>query len=165
MDELVKELRNTVLKKNSGDDYLLMNSKYIPLKIEAKNYHTIHIISDVSSNSNKQILFVDGGNNILFESAGFCVGFIRVGGIVYRGNIRIKRDSKEFYILVKEINGKYHVKTYPEESLMSSNPIIFDPDDESLRNGSEKCNLAKIISVIRRFSEIELAKYYSQNVR
>ncbi len=160
MDELVKELRKVVSKKSTGDEYLLMNSKYVPLKIDLKNYHVISNFNDSDGNNensdvlSKKILFVDGGNTILFESAAFCVGFIRVGGIVYSNNIRIKKSLQEFYIFVNEILGKYHVKTYPETIF---NEMVFNPEDELLRTGMEKCTLAKIVSVIRRFAEIDYA--------
>jgi len=164
MDELVKELRNTMLRKSSGDEYLLMNSKYVPLKIDLKNYHDINVnnISIINPNYlDKKVLFVDGGNTILFESAAFCAGFIRVGGITYCKNVRVKRSSQEFYLLISEIDGKYNVKTYPKTSFDS---IIFNPEDESLKNGSEKCNLARIVSVVRRFAEIEYAYNNSSDV-
>jgi hypothetical protein len=159
MDELVKELKNIVTKKDVRDDYLLMNSKYVPVKIESKNFH--NIIAEKDYKTSKKVLFVDGGNSILFESAEFCIAFIRVGGIVYSNNKRINRKSQEFYLLIKENNGKYSVKTYPETSF---NNIAFDPEDESLKNGLEKCGITRIVSVIRRLAEIEYANTQSANV-
>jgi len=156
MDGLVKDLRNVATKTNSGEDYLLMNSKYVPLNIEAKNFHPI-----VPNNIIQKVLFVDGGNNVLFDSAAFCVSFVRVGGITYSENRRVARKLREFYLLVKENDGKYYVKTYPETSF---NSMIFDPEDESLRNGMEKCSAARIVSVIRRFAEIEYAYEHSNGV-
>ena len=158
MDDLVRDLKNIVSRKDVGDDYLSMNSRYVPAKIESKNFHVIPKIPD--ANFSKTILFVDGGNSILFESAEFCIAMIRIGGIVYQKNKRIKRNSQEFYLLVKEIEGKYSVKTYPETSF---NKITFDPEDESLRNGLEKCSISRIVSVIRRFAEIEYAYENSKN--
>jgi hypothetical protein len=159
MDELVKELKNIVAKKDVGDDYLLMNSKYIPVKIEYKNFQNIVVEKD--HKNSKKVLFVDGGNSVLFESAEFCIAFIRIGGIVYSNNKRISRKSQEFYLLIKEDNGKYSVKTYPETSF---NTIVFDPEDESLKNGLEKCGITRIVSVIRRFAEIEYAQTYLSDV-
>jgi len=162
MDELVRDLKNVASKKSTDDDYLLMNSKYVPLKIESKNFHDIHDISAPGfiRKSARKTLFVDGGNNVLFDSAAFCVSFVRVAGITYSDNKRIKRALKEFYLLVKENDGKYYVKTYPETSF---NLMIFDPEDESLRNGLEKCTAARIVSVIRRFAEIEYAYEHSND--
>jgi len=133
-----------------------MNSRYTPLKIESKNFHEIS-----SKKSDKRILFVDGGSSILFESADFCIGIIRIGGIVYSSAKRVKRSSEEFHILIKEINGKYYIKTYPETSFSN---ITFNPEDESLKNGLEKCTVSKIISVIRRFVEIDYAYKHSSDV-
>jgi hypothetical protein len=156
MDELIRELRNITSKKDVSDDYLSMNSRYISLKIEPKNFHEI-----ISGKIPKKILFVDGGNSVLFESAEFCIAFIRIGGIVYSSNKKISRKSNEFYLFVKEINRKYSVKTYPETSFNNMN---FDPDDESLRSGFEKCNVTRIVSVIRRLAEIEYAAAQSKDV-
>jgi len=159
MDGLVKDLKNFVAKKDDSDDYLSMNSRYIPVKIESKNFNVLsNVVPNVSHD--KKILFVDGGNNVLFESAEFCIAIIRVGGIVYQKNKRIKRNSQEFYLLVKEKGGKYSVKTYPETSF---NDITFNPEDESLRNGLEKCSASRIVSVIRRFAEIEYAHEHSKD--
>jgi hypothetical protein len=157
MEEFVKELRKIVsVKASHADDYLSMNSKYVPILLDSKNFHSI---SDVSDLKNRKILFVDGGNSILFESAGFCAGFIRVGGVVYSNNKRVSRDQKEFYVLVQEKNSKYFVQTSPKTSF---DGLIFDPEDESLKSGIEKCGVTKIISVIRRFAELEYA-YNSNN--
>jgi hypothetical protein len=156
MDELVKELRNTLLTKSTDEEYLSMSSKYVPIKIDLTNYHNIFSISEIKSElkTSKNILFVDGGSAVLFESASFCVGFIRVGGIVYNNNLRIAKSLREFYLIITEINGEYHVRTYPETSF---DAMVFNPEDESLKNGLEKCNVTKIISLIRRFAEIEYA--------
>ncbi|MGV8087299.1 MAG: DNA double-strand break repair nuclease NurA [Candidatus Woesearchaeota archaeon] len=161
MDELVKDLKNTILKKSITDEYLLMNSKYVPLKIDNSNYHfyadkntTQNMVNSNSDDTIKNILFVDGGNSVLFESAGFCLGIIRIGGIVYSKNIRVKKSLQEFYIFITEVNGKYSIKTYPDTSF---NSMVFDSEDESLKNGIEKASISKIISVIRRLAEINYA--------
>ncbi len=156
MDELVKELKNIVTRKDAGDDYLSMNSRYVPFKIESKNFHNI-----APKKLSKRMLFVDGGNNVLFESADFCIAIVRVGGIVYSDNKRISRKSQEFYLLIKESKGKYSVKTYPETSF---NNVVFDPEDESLKQGLEKCGITRIVSVIRRFAEIEYATAHAIDV-
>ncbi|MGV8140891.1 MAG: DNA double-strand break repair nuclease NurA [Candidatus Woesearchaeota archaeon] len=152
MDGLIRDIRNINIKKDSGDDYLLMNSKYKPVLIESKNFHDIDALT--VKNMKKNLLFVDGGNNILFEGASFCIGIIRVGAILYSKNARKSRKSKEFYILVNMIEGEYSVSTYPKTSF---DGLVFDPEDESLRDGIEKCSPSRIISVIRRFAEIEYA--------
>jgi len=159
MDELVKDLKNIASKKGEGEEYLSMNSKYIPIMVETKNFHEIPTLE--TEYKAKKILFVDGGNSILFESAAFCIGFIRIGGIFYQDNNRSGKVSEEFYIFVKEDDGKYAVKTYPETSF---NNISFDPEDESLKNGLERCDVSRVISVIRRFAEIDHAYRHSKDI-
>ena len=154
MDNLVRELRNMVSRKDISDDYLLMNSKYIPLKIDSKNFHNLMLENASNEKNSKKLLFVDGGNSVLFESAEFCIAFIRIGGIIYSNNKRLSRKSNEFYLFVKENQGRYSVNTYPETSF---HKMTFDPEDESLRSGLEKCNVSRIVSVVRRFAEIEYA--------
>jgi hypothetical protein len=149
MDELVKDMKKIDVVDDSRDDYLSMNSKYIPLLIESKNFHEI-----LPKKDDTKILFVDGGNSILFESASFCIGLVRVGAILYFMNVRASRDSKEFYVLVQIKNKEYSVNTYPKTSF---DGLMFNPEDESLREGIEKCSPSKIISVIRKFMEIEFA--------
>jgi hypothetical protein len=158
MDGLIKDLKNIVGRSDDSDDHILMNSRYAPIKIEQKNFHRIH---DDPIDPEKKILFVDGGNSILFESADFCIGIIRVGGIIYKKNRRVRRDNDEFYILIREDAGKYLVRTYP---VTSFDKVVFNPDDEMLRNGLEKCDVGKIVSIIRRFAELEYASDSSKEV-
>jgi hypothetical protein len=152
MDKLVKDMKEIDVKNDFSDDYLSMNSKYFAYKIEQKNFHDMTKIA--SCNADKNILFVDGGNSVLFESASFCIGLIRVGAIQYSKNARVSRSSKEFYVLTRIVKEKYSVNTYPKTSF---DGLVFNPDDESLRNGIENCSPSRIISVIRRFAEIEYA--------
>ena len=159
MDGLVEDLKRIVARKDSADDHILMNSKYIPFILDVKNFHSINALAQETAKGT--VLFVDGGNSILFESAAFCIGIIRVAGIIYSDNKRIRRDAKEFYISVKETSGKYHVKTYPKNSF---DGMIFDPEDEALRSGVERCNTSRVVSVIRRFAEIEYATDNSTGV-
>jgi hypothetical protein len=152
MDDLIAELKNSISDGPDGsDEFLQMSSRYSPIKIVADNFH------DIRRNTllQKNILFVDGGNSILFESAGFCLGYIRTCGILYNGNVRLSRKSAEFYILVRESGGVFNVKTFPDSDF---NNLVFRSEDESLRNGLERSTPSKIIPVIRRFAELRFAK-------
>jgi hypothetical protein len=61
-------------------------------------------------------------------------------------------------VLITENDSKFNVKTFPDSSF---NGLIFDSDDETLRIGKEKCIISRIVSIIRRFCEIDYA--YSQD--
>ncbi len=155
MDDMILEIKSFIDNNNhnrsQSDDFLLMDSRYEPIKIDSNNFHEITNTSKL----NKTIsLFVDGGNSVLFESANFCLGFIRIVGLKYENNKRTKREKQEFYVFVKEENEKFKIKTFPESKF---NNLVFNPDDNSLKTGNERCKPSKIISTIRRFAELELA--------
>jgi hypothetical protein len=152
MDDLISELRKISHDKNDDASVLVMGKNYSPITLSKNNFHSI-----ISSNEGG-ILFVDGGNAIIFESAGFCLGIIRVAGLKYKNNKRVMRDVKEFYALIKEEKqgdtNKFLVKTFPSTSF---DGLVFDPEDNSLKNGMERSSCSRIIPVIRRFAELEHA--------
>jgi len=160
MDDVVDEIKHFIDKNSSddsADDYLLMNGSYEAIALDKKNFHPIDNSTDIDDERHKEksgLLFVDGGNSIIFESANFCLGFIRVAGLVYEDNVRISRHIKEFYVIISQEEEKFVVKTFPDSSM---NGIIFDPDDASLKIGKEKCSISRIVSIIRRFAELEHA--------
>ncbi len=151
MDDLIKELKG-MGSRATGDEYIVMNSRYVPLPLSLANFH---VISDkISETSNRQMMFVDGGNSVIFESAGLALGYIRVGHVLYNKNMRISRNKSEFYILITQKNEEYTVRTFPETSF---NNMKFNSEDDSLKVGLERCEPSRILSVIRRFAEIEHA--------
>ncbi|MFA5796944.1 MAG: hypothetical protein WC916_02825 [Candidatus Woesearchaeota archaeon] len=155
MDELVNAMR-TLLQKSSRSmqgDTVVMGKSYTSIPITKNNFHPIIAFSNKETD-NHSFLFVDGGNTTLFLSAGLAIGFIRTAGIVYQDNKRIHRDTLEFFIIVHEQESIMNVHTFPKTSF---DGLVFNPDDESLRNGLERSECSRIITVIRRFAELEYA--------
>lgn len=152
MDDMIAELRKLSNAKAIDDDFLVMGSNYRPITISNDNFHEL----DTSQMNNVAtgVLFVDGGNSVLLESAGFCLGIVRIAAIRYSGNKRVSRNLKEFYVLVKEESSRYAVQTFPTTSF---NGMMFDPDEQSLLNGIERSSCSRILPVIRRLAEIEHA--------
>lgn len=156
MDDLIHELKN--LKSNNGGEcHVLMNKNYSPIAIDKKNFHEIK-----EGNSLFELTFVDGGQAALFESAGFCIGFIRVAAITYSKNKRISRDIDEFFVLIKEDDEEFIVKTFPNTnpSIKEFDGIRFDPEDETIRTGSERATCTRILPIIRRLAELKLASKF-----
>ncbi len=152
MDDLINELKH--LKAGSlGECHALMNKNYSPIVIHKKNFHGIKEI-----NSLFDVTFVDGGQAILFESAGFCIGFIRVAAMTYHGNRRISRDIEEFTIVIKEKDGTFITKTFPKNEFEE---LKFDPEDESVRMGMERATCSRILPIIRRLAELKFASKYA----
>lgn len=156
MDDLIKELKN--IKTRSSDKcYLSMNKNYSPIDIDKINFHEIENLKDDSS----ELTFIDGGQAILFESAGFCIGFIRTAAITYDYNKRTSKNIKEFYILVKDDDGKFIIRTFPKNDF---NDMKFDPEDEKLKYGIDKASCARILSVVRRFAELKHASRFDNPI-
>jgi hypothetical protein len=157
MDELIGELK-TLRAVTSKECHILMNKNYPPINITKENFHEISNESDMTKS---EITFIDGGQALLFESAGFCIGFIRTAAITYADNKRTSKDVKDFYILIKEDDEKFVVKTFPKNDF---NDMKFDPEDETLRLGAERASSSRVVSVIRRLAELGHASGFKNPV-
>jgi hypothetical protein len=149
MDELIKQLRE-IRVESSGDVHVLMGKSYLPIDIEKKNFHVMS-----ENDLTVDLTFIDGGQAILFESAGFCLGFIRVAVLSYSNNRRVSRNIEELYVLITENENSFLINTFPAGEF---NNLKFDPENESLRNGMDRASPSRILSVIRRFAELKKAQ-------
>lgn len=148
MKEIIEDIKR--LANNTSDhEYLYMGKYYKGILLDKKNFHNIPMISDM-----RNMWFVDGGSSILFEGAGFALGMIKVVAVLYDQNKRKDIKKIEFYILINYDAERLNVKTYPETVFSG---LSFDPEDESLRNGLEKASCSRIINVIRKYAELDLA--------
>lgn len=136
---------------------ILMNKNYSPILIDKNNFHPIKDTAHPESKHDAEITFVDGGQSILFEGAGFCIGLIRVAGITYKCNKRVSRELIEFTVFVQENDGKLFVKTSPKNEF---DGMVFDPEDESIRSGTERATCSRIIPIIRRLAELRTASKF-----
>ncbi len=155
MDNLINELKG-LRSDISRESHIIMNKQYSPIIIDKKNFHEIH-----SSDKEMEITFIDGGQSILFEGAGFCIGFIRVAGITYKHNKRISRELIEFTALVREKDGRFIINTFPKNEF---DGMIFDPEDESIRSGTERATCSRVIPILRRFAELKHASKFENPV-
>ncbi len=153
MDELIASVRALIKEETStpADDTVIMGRQYLPLCIATANFCAINAAQTPLSYT---VLFVDGGNSILFSGAGLCIGFIRTAAVLYTDNTRVKREVKEFFIVVAEKEGLFTVKTFPKTSF---DGMLFNPEDESLRDGIARSLSTRIVPVVRRFAELEFA--------
>jgi len=100
MDDVVDELRKAIAKGNpeSADDILMMSRQYSPIVIDKKNFHAI-----ISDDHPQCMLFVDGGNSIIFECPNFCLGYIRVAAIRYKNNVRQSNPQMNSMCLLQKM--------------------------------------------------------------
>lgn len=158
MDDLIIEIKN--LKSIPvKDSYVLMNKDYSPILIDKKNFYQISNLN-VYDNS-LELTFIDGGQAILFEGASFCIGVIRVAAITYVNNSRVSKNLDEFNVLVLFKGDNFVVKTFPKSNF---NELSFDSNDESLKFGNERATPSRILSIIRRLAELNLASKFDNSV-
>jgi len=147
MQELIDELKKITRIKSDNAYVTINNKQHI---IDKKNFHDI-------DEKNGNIVFIDGGQTMLFESSGFCLGFIRTAAIEYENNKRTSRAINEFYVFISRNNNRYHVKTFPKNEFddkeFDENSIIFN----------EK-SFSGILQIIRRLAELSLASKYDNVV-
>jgi hypothetical protein len=168
MDELINAIKNSLKKKESGKEYIMMNSHYVPVSLSINNFHSIQSSAIQSSDLNdfndsnelSKLTFIDGGQAILYDTPGLAIGFLRIGAITYDKLKKIDKTKSEFYILVSLDKG-FVVHTFPKTAF---DGMTFDPDDELLKSGIDRCLPSRIISVIRRYAELELAAKYNFSV-
>jgi len=157
MKEITAEILKNIAQTDSKGLKLIFNKKgIVPLEISEKNFHEIE-----RGETSAKIAFIDGGNSEILASSAFSLHIIRVIALVYEHNKRTQIKKKEFKVLVTVKNNKYVTKYFPQGSFQE---LEFDVDDEELRTGKDRVEIARIGSLIRRLAELELAKEIAKEV-
>ena len=140
--------------KDKGKFIKLYMDNYKPSEISKDNFSEIKEL-DLKN----KIAFVDGGNAEILKAANFSLQLIRVYYTIYQNNKRIENKRYEFYLLIKssESNNKivYKTKTFGDKIL---DELEFDSFDKTLMQGTSRADVSFVGNVIRRFSELNIAK-------
>ncbi|MBL7055013.1 DNA double-strand break repair nuclease NurA [Candidatus Woesearchaeota archaeon] len=156
IEEIKKKLSSNVVFEEETPKF--SDASYKPFKISKNNFHKIE-----KAGSSKKLAFIDGGNSEILKAADFSLNLIRVYCSIYKANKKIKSKKYEFYSLVYA-EGKdeifYKAKLFSEnkEILPDEKDLSFSSFDESLKTGIHRINISMIANVIRRFSELRMAK-------
>ncbi|GIU70389.1 MAG: hypothetical protein KatS3mg002_1625 [Candidatus Woesearchaeota archaeon] len=157
MDELIKEIKNLKVDV-SKEAFVLMNSRYSPILIEKKNFTIIPDLDNKDySEDFSEIAFIDGGQAVLFEGASFCIGVIRVVAIIYKENKRVSKKLEEFNVFINMEKDNFIVKTFPSNNL---NDIIINSKDEALNYDDERVVPSRVLSIVRRLAELNIASNF-----
>ena len=150
MDEIINKIKKS-LDSNidiENDKPYFSDKRYKPFTIEKRNFHEIKKI-----NSNKKIVFIDGGNAEILRTASISLQLIRIYYTVYQNNKRIRSKKKEFFVLVNIVDKNYEVKIFDN---FIDEELRFDLNDETLREGIHKVEISKVGETARRFAELKL---------
>ncbi len=149
-ENIVSKINEIVSKECKN--ILIEEGKSIP--ISKDNFNEIEKKED-----NNKIVFIDGGNTEILKAVNFSLQFIRVGGVILKGDKKIKSVKKDFYVLVhsftKDDKLQYKSEVFGDEVIDS---LVFDSMDKTIMNGQQRADISKIGGICRRFAEICFAK-------
>ncbi|MCK4670856.1 MAG: DNA double-strand break repair nuclease NurA [Nanoarchaeota archaeon] len=158
LDKVADELKSITSRESKR--IVFTNPDYTAVDFSTDNFHQIPKNLDTDGH---KVVFIDGGNATLVESASFIASFVRLCACVYQGNKRLSMQKHEFFVIVSSVSGddkiKYKTNIYPvnDASVPSVSDLKFDSMDESLRNGVSRAEIGRVVDCARRFAELNLA--------
>jgi len=148
--KIIKKVLEALNHRVKSSYAIFSDNEYKAAQIDKNNFHII----DELKTDNK-VAFIDGGNAEIIGASNFSLQLIRCCYVLYKSK-RLKLEKKEFYALVTaEIKGEKVV--YKTETFGGFDNLIFNSEDETLKEGVNRANISKIGDVIRRFSELKMA--------
>ena len=144
--------KNNEIVSKECKNVLIEQGNSIP--VSEDNFHEIE-----KSESSSKIVFIDGGNAEILKAVNFSLQSIRVGGVIFQNNKKIKAEKKEFFVLIHAFTEddklKYKAEVFGDEVIGG---CVFDSMDKTIMNGKERADASKIGGICRRFAEISFAK-------
>jgi len=146
---IISHLKNSIKPSTQIE---ISESDYVQLNKE--NFKLIQ-----PSDSNKQIVFIDGGNTEIIAAPNFSLHFVRIYYTIYQFNKRIKNSKVEFYSLSTSSreNSEIIFKTKLFNSTLDEGKLSFNSQDINLRTGKHRFSISKIGGFARRFAELQTA--------
>ncbi len=155
MKALIEKLNDIVVsRKNAEGSFVRFNNgDFKAVELSKNGFKPIN-----NTNSSKSIAFVDGGNSEILGSADFSLQLIRIFGIVFKENKKIKSEMSEFFVLVESLDGDI-LKTsiFQRRGSKLIEDIEFSRLDESIGEKKEKASCQNVGSLIRRLAELRFA--------
>ncbi|MBS3110839.1 hypothetical protein J4435_01960 [Candidatus Woesearchaeota archaeon] len=161
MDNLIKSI-NTHLNRNDVDEEilpLLPNNSYKALPFSPSRFRSFQ----ESGGTGRTLAFIDGGQAELLSTPSLSVGVIRAVARAYNGMKRAFSMTTEFYACISPSPLKndvtYATELFPLRGnvLPDTNLLSFASTDGSIRSGVRRASPSALLSVARRFAELELA--------
>jgi len=156
--KVIDSLDKVIEKKSTK--IVFSSPKYNSADFDSKNFHEIADIKNIGS----RILFVDGGNANLLESPSFVVSFVRVFGVLMKGNEKLAKEKNEFFILVKAEKSEHKVSYAAEVFPMDGEKRNFCVRMDFPQHSEDDSSVAKAANEIRRFFELQLASKMAETL-
>jgi len=149
MDKIISEVINSLNKKINYKDNL---------DISRDNFVRVNKLD-----SNKKIAFIDGGNAELLKANNFSLQIIRVFGVVFQNNKKIKSMKNEFFLLAyskaegDKINYGVEIFQIDGNKLVDEKDLLFDSFDETIKEGINRADISRVGDIGRKFAELTFA--------
>ncbi len=162
--EISQKIKETINNfSEEEEDSIIFNNKQI--KIDINNFQPIFQSEknkEESRGLNKTTAYIDGGQAEIISTGNFCLSFIRVFAQVFENNQKIKSYKNEFYLFTRaEWSEKeifYESKIFPlQEKIIDEEDLFISSNDSTIKTGTERAPISKIINMARRFAELSLA--------
>src|SRR3989338_2741011 len=120
---------------------------YIPLPLTEENF-----VSITPLQSDKQMIFVDGGNAEILRTPDCSLQFLRFAAVGFSGTKRIFTKKKEGYVLVSSLlrDGTMSVTLTGYGDFAALAPFTISHDDPLLLNGNQRTKLQVFAELFRR---------------
>jgi len=116
------------------------------IEFDEKNFHSV-------LDCEGRVVFIDGGNNPVFESSRFSLQFARIYWTLYSGNKRIKSSKKEFFVLTSSSSSTIEIEMFGEDVGVKSIDIF----DKNLARGKHRVSVSEAANAARKLAEVKEA--------
>jgi len=147
-----KEIAEKVIEKlssiteSTGKNVQFSASGYEAVDFDKENFHSIN-------GSDGRVVFIDGGNNSVFESSRFSLQFARIYWTLYSDNKRVKSSKKEFFVLASSSSSSIELEMFGGESGVKR----IDAFDKNLSKGGHRVNVSEAANAVRKLAEVQEA--------
>lgn len=152
--QILQDIKTTSLHRLQHTTIFLqpLSAAYMPLPF-SENY----FISLAPTQTNRLLLFIDGGNTEILKTPDFSLQFLRFAAVGLQGQQRIFQRIREGYLLVRTqiMDGKQYFLTQCYGDIAGSDSLALAYDDPLLQG---KNDIAQIGNIFRALHEIHFAK-------
>ncbi len=156
--EEVLEALKAKINYDKDTSVMFSNKDYVSVAFSDDKFHKIS-----SNNVSKKVAFIDGGNLEVLKAPNFSLQFMRIASIIYESNNIIKKQVREYYILVTSFNqdGEIHYKgeVFPLVGDFASDwKFVFNSTDEDIGRTNFRASISSIGGIVRNIFEIKEAE-------
>ncbi len=163
--EGVLEALKARINYDKDTSVMFSNKDYSSVAFSDDKFHNIS-----SDKVSKKVAFIDGGNLEVLKAPNFSLQFMRIASIIYENSNIIKKQVREYYILITSFNqdGEIYYKgevfPFDSSSFASDWKFEFNSADEDLGRANFRASISSIGGIVRNLLEIKEAELILDDV-